>query len=329
MNREENQAPDRSSTQRPSETVLQEDPGCFATFRSLRGFALSTLALMMAFSVPLFELVHFARTSEFHSYILLIPLISVFLFWAKRGEIPMNSNPGGVRAMGSVLLTAGVVAVVTYWFVIRSRWKLTEDDYLALMISAFLLCFLGVCSLFWSQAALRAVAFPLGMLIFMVPIPTFAMAPIDSFLQRGSAVFAQIFFSLFGTPFMREGLAFQLPDITIQIAPECSGIQSSLVLVITGLLAAYLFLRTPWKRAFLVLFVVILGLIRNGFRVFVIGELCVHLGPQMIYSYIHRKGGPIFFALSLIPLFLLLLWLQRSEKKRERISAKASKTTHA
>ena len=33
-----------------------------------------------------------------------------------------------------------------------------------------------------------------------------------------------------------------------------------------------------------------------------IGLLCVHVGPHMIDSYIHRQGGPIFFALSLGPL---------------------------
>jgi hypothetical protein len=41
--------------------------------------------------------------------------------------------------------------------------------------------------------------------------------------------------------------------------------------------------------------------------------LCVHIGPGMINSIIHRRGGPIFFALSLIPLFLLLWWLRRGE----------------
>jgi hypothetical protein len=33
----------------------------------------------------------------------------------------------------------------------------------------------------------------------------------------------------------------------------------------------------------------------------------------MINSVIHRRGGPFFFAASLIPLFLLLWWLRRGE----------------
>jgi hypothetical protein len=38
-------------------------------------------------------------------------------------------------------------------------------------------------------------------------------------------------------------------------------------------------------------------------------------GPQMIDSPIHHRGGPIFFSLSLIPLFALLWWLRASETR--------------
>ena len=59
-----------------------------------------------------------------------------------------------------------------------------------------------------------------------------------------------------------------------------------------------------------------LGVVRNGVRILVIGFLCVHEGPHMIESWIHRDGGPVFFALSLAPLFLLLWWLRRGEAAR-------------
>jgi len=62
------------------------------------------------------------------------------------------------------------------------------------------------------------------------------------------------------------------------------------------------------------LVVIPLGILRNGFRIFVIGQLCVHIGPQMLYSAIHRQGGPLFFALSLVPFFLLLIVLRKSDR---------------
>jgi exosortase/archaeosortase family protein len=86
------------------------------------------------------------------------------------------------------------------------------------------------------------------------------------------------------------------------------------VLFITSLIASHLFLESPWRRIVLVAFVIPLAIVRNGFRILVIGLLCVHFGPHMIDSVIHHRGGPLFFVLSLGPLFLLLAWLRRQER---------------
>jgi len=53
---------------------------------------------------------------------------------------------------------------------------------------------------------------------------------------------------------------------------------------------------------------------QKRFRIFVLGELCTHIGPQMIDSPVHHHGGPLFFALSLLPFFLLLYLLKKSER---------------
>jgi exosortase C (VPDSG-CTERM-specific) len=307
------------------QTFAKQNPTSDGCSSHLRSFVLATVVLALCFAVPLYDLAWFAATSEFHSYILLIPFISAYLVWLKKGSFPICSQPA--RKAASVFLTAGTLVIIAYWLFLRSRLKLLEDDYLAVMMISFLLFFVGICSLFLGKEMLRAAAFPLGLLVFMVPIPAFAMPTIDAFLQHGSAAAAQGFFTLSGTPYLRSGLAFQLSDINILVARECSGIQSSMVLLITGLVAAYLFLRKPWNRALLALLMIPLGLLRNGFRVFTIGELCVHLGPQMINSYIHRKGGPIFFALSLIPLFILLVVLQKYE--RGRIKARSQTGANA
>jgi exosortase C (VPDSG-CTERM-specific) len=309
------------------QTFAKQNPSPDGRSSRLKSFVLATVVLGLCFSVPLYGLIRFAAGSELYSYILLVPFISLYLVWLKRGSFPTCSQPARKAAAG--FLTAGTVLIIAYWFVLHPRLKLVEDDYLAVMMVSFLLFFYGAGCLFLGREILRAAAFPLGFLIFMAPIPAFLMRGIDVFLQYGSAVVARGFFKLSGTPLFENGLVFQLPGITIQIAPECSGIHSSLVLFITSLLASYVFLRTPWKRAVFILAVIPLGILRNGFRVFTIGELCVHLGPQMINSPIHRKGGPIFFVLSLIPLFILLVVLQKSERAGGKSKLKTSGIEHA
>ncbi len=183
------------------------------------------------------------------------------------------------------------------------------------MTGAFVLFVIGLGFALLGRNSLRAAAFPLGFLVFLVPFPIPVLDAIETFLQHGSADVAQAIFTLAGTPFLRDDLVFRLPGISIEVAPQCSGIHSTLVLVITSVLAAHLFLRSNTKRTILAVAVVPLALLRNGVRVFTIGQLCVSIGPEMINSAIHRRGGPVFFAASLIPLFLLLWVFARSERK--------------
>jgi exosortase C (VPDSG-CTERM-specific) len=280
-----------------------------------RNFAFMVIALVLGFGVPLYDLAGFAAVNDLYSYIFLIPVVSVYLARLKWKNLPPFS--GAMRKSSAVFFAGGLAMLGGYALVCHSALKLTEDDYLAFMMSAFFLFFAGGCCLFLGRAIVRELAFPIGFLVFMVPMPVFLLNSTQTFLQYGSALVAEGLFDLSGATFFRDGLVFRLPTITLEVAPECSGIHSSLVLLITSSIAGYLFLRSPWKRAVLILAVIPLALLRNGFRVYVIGELCTHIGPEMVDSPIHHHGGPLFFVLSLIPFFLLLIFLRRSERLKK------------
>jgi exosortase C (VPDSG-CTERM-specific) len=268
--------------------------------------------LLLCFSLPLYGLVRFAIQSELYSHIVLIPFISGYLVWLRRRSLPPCSGPD--RRAAVVPLAIGAVLLAAYWAAALSRTELGRQDSLTLTTLSFLMLFGAACGLFLGKPTLRALAFPLGFLVFMVPIPMLLQTWMETFLQYGSAAVAFGIFSLSGMPVLYRGLSFQLPGFSMEVAPQCSGIHSSLALFITSLLAGYFFLRSRWKRATLALAVIPLALLRNGLRVFTIGELCVHFGPEMINSYIHRHGGPLFFILSLVPFFLLLLFLMKTDR---------------
>src|SRR5258708_19200216 len=162
---------------------------------------------------------------------------------------------------------------------------------------------------------MAAAAFAITFLVFMVPLPDGAVSWLETASVLASADVAAWFFKLTGTPLLRDGTVFALPGIVLTVAQECSGIHSSWVLFITSLLASYLFLESSWRRIILIAFVIPLGIVRNGFRILVIGLLCVHVGPHMIDSVIHRRGGPFFFLLSLVPLIVFMAWLCRQEQR--------------
>ena len=274
-------------------------------------FVAFAILLTVGFLKPLISLAIHAARSDLHSYILVVPFISAYLIYIRRDHLPKrySSSPG----WAVVPLLGGVGSLTAAW---TQSASLSGNDYLTLITLSFV-CLLGAGGfLFLGKKWMAAAAFPFAFLIFMVPMPNAMADALETGSKLASAEAANLFFDMTGTPVLREGTFFQLPNILIQVGQECSGIRSSWVLVITSLLAGNLFLKSTWRRAALVCFVIPLGIVRNGFRVFVIGTLCIRFGPQMIHSIIHRRGGPIFFALSLIPLFLLLWWLRRGEVAR-------------
>lgn len=269
----------------------------------VRGFLIFVAIVMAIFSRPLVSLAMYAADSELNSYILLIPFISAYLLFLRRGRLGAKLETSAVWAL--VAAAAGLAALAIDW---HWRQGLSRNDSLSLLALAFLCSIAAGSFLFLGRRWMAAAAFPMGFLFFIVPLPDAAVDCLETASKMASAAVAAGFFDMFGVPALHDGVIFQLPDINIQVAQECSGIHSSLILMIASLVASHLLLRSFWRRAVLVGFALCLGVVRNGFRVFVLGWLCVHLGPGMIESPIHHRGGPVFFALSLIP-FLLLVWV--------------------
>ncbi|MEA3213068.1 MAG: hypothetical protein QOE70_6125 [Chthoniobacter sp.] len=287
---------------------------CANGFRRRRAaFAVWCVVLVAAFFKPLCDLARLAAT-DLHSHTLLIPFISAYLIYVERRRLPGQSTTswlpalvlGGV-ALGLVVIANGAKALA-----------LGKEGPTALLILAFVGLVMAGGFVCLGAPWMRAAAFPMAFLVFMAPLPERIVFHVEHWLKLASAETAAWFFDLAGTPVLHDGVFFRLPGILIEVAQECSGIRSSYVLFMVSLIAAYLFLRSPWRRAILVAVVIPLGIVRNGFRILVLGWLCVQYGPQMIHTWIHHRGGPVFFVLSLIPLFLLLYGLWRGEQRKKR-----------
>jgi exosortase C (VPDSG-CTERM-specific) len=283
-----------------------------ADSRRLLYFLAFAILLTVAFSQSLAALARHAAETDLHSHILLIPFISAYLLFIGRAQLPKEY----AFSLGwiALLLLGGIAALLGGIGLFNPA--LSENDSLSFMAFS-IVCFLtagGFLLMGWKWMA--AAAFPFGFLIFMVPLPDAVVNSLETASKLASAEVAALLFSITGTPTLREGTVFQLPGIALEVAQECSGIRSSWVLFITSVLASFLFLKSPWRRVVLVAFVIPLGILRNGIRILVIGLLCVHVDPQMIHSVIHKQGGPVFFALSMLPLFLLLWWLRKGERLR-------------
>jgi exosortase C (VPDSG-CTERM-specific) len=284
--------------------------------REAKILGLLAIAIGLCFIVPLLGLIRFAANSSLYSHILLIPFISAYLVRLQCSDVIEVAPATQTRSRGLAIIFAilGVGLLVGYRFAASSGWK--PADYFSIYSAAAVSLFYAGCFLLLDTSILKRFAFPLAFLVFAIPFPDRLYHAIETFLQFRSADAAHLLFNLTGMPVWRDGTEFKLPGFSLEVAPECSGIHSSLVLFISSLLAAHMLLRSNWTRIVLVAVIIPLGIIRNGFRIWVLGELCVNYSHDWIHSPLHHRGGPMFFVLSLIPLFALLFLLRKLEKRK-------------
>jgi exosortase len=256
----------------------------------------------------LFSLV---RENDTFSQIPLIPLLSLFLIYDDRAAIFAQVSIG--RILGVALIIPGMVLIAIGKL---NLWQLGSINMVSLLMLAVFLVWLGAFGLFFGARAFRAACFPLFFLLFMVPIPEPALSKIIYFLQAGSSDMVELFFRMAGVPYLRQGFVFELPGVAIRVAEECSGIRSSLALLITTVLASHFFLRTNWKRALLCAVVVPIVIFKNGLRIATLSILAIYVNPGFLYGRLHHQGGFVFFIIALLPMALALRLLQKGENPR-------------
>jgi exosortase len=273
-------------------------------------FSLFTLLLIVILHSPIKLLIGLSVHDQLYSHILLIPIISIFFLYWKRKSIFLDDdgsfiNGAIVIGVGSLLLIAGFVRF----------YPAKENDVLSLLLFAGWLVWIGAFVLLYGVPTFKRASFPLLFLLFTVPVPGFATEALINFLQEGSTETVNVLFSLLGFPMTREGHIFHLPQFSVEVAKQCSGINSSVALIITGALAANLFLRRGFTRALAVISVIPITIFKNALRVVVLAGIGVYVDEGIFQSILHRKGGILFFGLALLLLMAVIVLLKKVENK--------------
>lgn len=287
-------------------------PSPNSTRAALRRVLIFVAALTLLLGMAWWEMIKDGGGKALHSYTVAIPFIC---FWLIRQERP-DKYPGLAqpsRVLGGILVALGLGLALAGFLARREGAITSEVSWLTTQIGGWVLGVWGGVLALAGAPWFRRHAFPLGFLVFTIPIPQPVVDQIETGLQYASASVVEWVFMAIGQTYLRDARSFWLPGLRFVVAPECSGIRSTIVLFITSLLAGYLLLRSPWRRAILAGAIIPLGIARNTFRICTLTLMTVHVDPRVIESWLHSRGGPIFFGLSLIPLFGLLWWLRRRE----------------
>lgn len=279
-------------------------------------FILFSALTLLIFYTPLREVVRLALHERFYAHMMLVPFVSAYFLFLKKREIGLQADHS---FKAGIILS--LIGILLFWLGETNGLGLSQSSHLSLAVLSTLIFWVGGVVLIYGVRAFEIAAFPLLFLLLMVPIPVKALETVIYLLTWGSAEAAYGLFKLTGVSVLREGFSFHLPTLTIEVAEQCSGINSSIALFVSSIVAAQLFLRTGWKKVVLVLSIFPITIIKNGMRIVTLSLLGAYVDPRILSSDLHRKGGIPFFIIALAMLAPILWYLRRSEKKKTRSTA--------
>ncbi|HEX4785998.1 MAG TPA: exosortase/archaeosortase family protein [Candidatus Sulfotelmatobacter sp.] len=268
---------------------------------------------MLAFWKPLSSLLGFSLSRDYASHIVLIIPISAFLTYRRRAEVFAAVKTAPLP--GILLFLAGSIFL---WLTLRRPDSPLYGNGLSLVTLAIVVIWISAFIFFYGTLAFYRALFPLLFLLLLVPVPEIAVDKIILFLQAGSAMVAYDLLRLLSIPVLKQGFILRMPNLAIEVAKECSGIRSSVALLVTALVFGELVLRTAWKKALWILSIVPVLIFKNGMRIVTLCLLTIYVDPGFLHGWLHTSGGILFYLLGLAILFPILNALRKSENQPRR-----------
>jgi exosortase len=228
-----------------------------------------------------------------------VPVVAGYIAWQRREELlALHREPS---AWGWALLVWGAV----------QAYIGTVGAELFLQRTAFLITLCGILLVLGGKPLLKTLAFPLLLLLFMVPLPTVVYNQITFPLQLLASRVAEVFLGLFSIPVLRDGNVLELASQRLNVAEACSGIRSLLSLSFLSLVYAYFFDSKVWMRWVLLVLTIPIAILVNSIRVTLTGVFS-EVNPELAKGLFHSVEGWLVFVLALIALFAshrLINWI--------------------
>ena len=241
------------------------------------------IGVSVVFAPAVFAMARVWTAHEYYSHGFLVPVVAWWLFAAQRRALgPPGRDPRGLTALAlsALLLSAG--------------FALGSPTVLGLAVVG------AVASLVltaWGPAGLRRVAFPVGFLLFMVPLPPALLDPLILRLQLWVSSAGVNALQALGFSVLREGNVVVLPgDQQLFVDEACSGITSVVTLLPLGAVLAHLGARDWPRRTLVMLAVVPIAMFGNWVRVLGTVVAAQRFGTDRVLAGpLHESAGLITF----------------------------------
>ncbi len=244
-------------------------------------------ALLLACYMPILAaLVQQWGSDEDLGHAFFVPLVAGYIIWQRRHTVQELAPEPCWWGLALVIYAAAqcyLARIATELFLSRT---------------AFVLSIIGTILFLRGKAAVRALAFPLFLLFFMVPLPTIIYNQITFPLQLLASRLAHEGLTFLDIPALREGNILELPEQRLSVVEACSGIRSLLSLTFLSLIYGHFFERRAVIRVLLFLATVPIAIASNAARVTLTGVLAEYR-PELAEGFFHAASGWVIFMVAL------------------------------
>ncbi len=222
-----------------------------------------------------------------YSHGFLVPLFSAYVLWLRRDRLHQVAHRPSWTGMavlcGSLcLLFAGSLGAELF-----------------LQRISLLGAIIGLLVWLWGWPMVRAAAFPLTLLIMMIPLPGVIYYQLVFPLQiLASRLATWVLHALDLFPVLREGNVLVLPSTRLEVAEACSGLRSLLSLLTIAAIYAYLMEKNNLTRCILCLLVLPIAVIGNAGRVVFAAVSAELAGASAVEGWAHFLSGLFLFFFS-------------------------------
>lgn len=248
--------------------------------------------LIVAYFPTIKHLVEQWSTDEDVGHGFFVPVVAGYIAWQRRDRLLAIEWKPAWWGVGVML-----------WGILQSYVGALGAE-LFLQRTALLITLVGLLLVLGGVNLVRALAFPLLLLPFMIPIPAVIYNQITFPLQLFATATAEYVLGLLGIPVLRDGNVLELASQKLNVVEACSGIRSLLSLTFLSLVYAYFFDKHVWMRWALLIGTVPIAILANAGRVSITGILS-EINPELAHGFFHSLEGWIIFLIAFAMLLVL------------------------
>ena len=236
-----------------------------------------------------------AEWSEFPSlsHGFAVPVISAYLLWRRRDSLAQLPIEGSILGLPLIVFALAMLVV----------GSLGGEPFVA-RLSLPLVLFGSVLFLM-GGAITRQSWVAIAYLAFMVPLPYLTLRALTYQSRLFDAGITAQALGWLGIPVLRDGVMLHLPNMTLEVADDCSSVPAIAALLALGAAYSQVQSRPTWVRALLTISAAPLGLLSNIIRLILTSISAYYFGPIALNNVIHKFNGTSVFLATVLLLVLL------------------------